>query len=113
MDWRKRFAEDRKAFNDDVWDRVLHISKVESKSKSFSFHHEIMTDGVSASLLYSRPIPTKSLEKSRRPESAVSLGNALHPPSRSVGLDPGKKNVFTMTEADGNTLRYTARQRAN
>ena len=33
------------------------------------------------------------------------------PPSRSVGLDPGLRNIATMVDTDGNVLRYTSRQR--
>ncbi len=46
---RKSFGkEDRKAFNDAVWEEILDSKKVAKKSKSFKFHHEISTDGVSA-----------------------------------------------------------------
>ena len=33
------------------------------------------------------------------------------PPSKCVGLDPGKRNVATMIDTDGITLKYTSRQR--
>ena len=33
------------------------------------------------------------------------------PPSKKVGLDPGKRNVATMIDEDGVSLRYTSRQR--
>ena len=36
----------------------------------------------------------------------------LAPPSKSVGLDPGKRNVATIIDEDGISLRYTSRQRA-
>ena len=31
--------------------------------------------------------------------------------TRTVGLDPGKKNILTMADSNGNSLRYTACQR--
>ena len=32
-------------------------------------------------------------------------------PGREVGVDPGKKNLVTMSDKNGVTLRYTCRQR--
>ena len=32
-------------------------------------------------------------------------------PSREVGLDPGKRNIMTMTDKEGISIRYTARQK--
>ncbi len=51
MEWRKSFGEDKKAL---VWGKLLRIKVVKSKSRSFTFHHKITTDGVAVSLLYSR-----------------------------------------------------------
>ena len=51
MEWRRSFGEE---FNNSVCGTLLKCKKVDSKSKKFSFHHELLTDGVSVSLLYSR-----------------------------------------------------------
>ena len=53
---RKEAGEDRKAYNEKVWTKILRLEKVNAKMKNagFSFHHEITTDGVAVSLLYSK-----------------------------------------------------------
>lgn len=108
VEWRKRFGEDRKGFNDAVWDTILDSKKVDSKSRKFSFHHELSTDGVAASLLYSRV--SAGGDRAQNDEHLKhTFGNM--PPGRPVGLDPGKKNILTMADENGNSLKYTACQR--
>lgn len=51
-EWRKSFREDRKGFNSSVW--VAKHERVKSKRRKFSIHHELTTDRVEVSLLYSR-----------------------------------------------------------
>lgn len=117
LEWRRRFGEDRKAFNDSVWCTILKRKKVESKIRKFSFHHELSTDGVAVSLLYSRVSargdgghPYDSRGESSSPlQEDQNDRNVL--PGRTVGLDPGKKNILTMADRDGNSLKYTACQR--
>ena len=117
MEWRRSFGEDRIAFNKSVWCTLLKCKKVDSKSRKFSFHHELSTDGVSVSLLYSR---VSAREDKEHPYDLVRVTSSPFPedendgsrlPSRTVGLDPGKKNILTMVDRDGNSLRYTACQR--
>ena len=127
--WRRKFGEqERKAFNTAVWDRILHLKKVNSKSKSFTFHHEITTDGISVSLLYSKPLHLKPepepvphkmranviLYEQAAEEAATAADEKEMQqiyPSREVGLDPGKRNILTMTDKEGISIRYTARQK--
>ena len=117
----RKEATTRTVFNDWVWNKLLNRRRVEHKlRKGFTFHHEITTDGVSASILYSRPKPVALAKKSTPKEDRVGKllthccgkeeGSA--PPCKHVGLDPGKRNLATMTDEDGISLRYTARQRA-
>ena len=116
----RKDAPTRSAFNDWVWDRLLDRRKVDRKlRKGFRFHHEISTDGVSISILYSRPKPRAPTDMATpRVDRAGKL--SIHcsgeydsaPPCKRVGLDPGKRNVATMIDEDGIFLRYTARQRA-
>ena len=47
-------------------------------------------------------------KRKREDDSAV---DDQVPPSKCVGLDPGKRNVATMIDSDGIKLKYTARQR--
>ncbi len=49
----------RKEFNDSVWNGFVDRKKVDSKIKTFQFHHEMTTDGVAVSLLYSREVEVK------------------------------------------------------
>ena len=48
---------DREEYNYFVWNLLLHRKKVNHKSRKFKFHHEITTDGVAASLLFSQESP--------------------------------------------------------
>ena len=118
LEWRKRFGEDRKAFNESVWGTILKCKKINSKSRTFSFHHELSTDGVAVSLLYSRvsvkgdkECPCDTGGEKFTPTSCDGKKDRNLPPGRTVGLDPGKKNILTMADSDGNSLRYTACQR--
>lgn len=107
LEWRKGFGEDRKAFNNSVWGTLL-------KSRTFSFHHEITTDGVAVSLLYSRVSARGDKEHPHNSEEETSssfLEDANDGSMPPGGLDPGKKNILTMADGDGNVLRYTACQR--
>ena len=46
-------------YNDFIWNRLLDRKKVDKKLRNgFRFHHEIATDGVCVSILYSRPDPS-------------------------------------------------------
>lgn len=83
--------------------------KMFRKMKGFTFHHEISTDGMAVSILLSR----KAAGKLTRPISTrvCAVEESEGPRSRSIGVDPGRKNLITATDGDGNTLRYTSRQR--
>ncbi len=82
-------------------------NKVDSKIKKFQFHHEMTTDGVAVYLLYSREVEVKGKnnrgDHCKRPESSEER----YPGRR----DPGTKNLVTMTDTSGITLRSTCRQR--
>jgi len=119
--WRKKFGpgeQDRKAFNTAVWNRILRMQKVRSKSRSYAFHHEITTDGVSVSLLYSKPSSPKAKAKAKAKTEQVPETDdrdwemqELSPASKDVGLDPGKRNILTMTDNEGISVRYTSCQK--
>lgn len=49
----KKPHPNRKAFKDAVWERVMNLQKVSRKMRNF---HEITTDGVAVSLLYSKEL---------------------------------------------------------
>lgn len=52
----RKEAASRSDFNDWAWNQVLDRKKVDRKlKKGFCFHHEISTNGVSVSILYSGP----------------------------------------------------------
>ena len=115
---RKSAGDERKAYNDFVWNRVFDRRKVDRKVKKsgFRFHHEVMTDGVAVTLLYSK-ITSSSLggavpqsKKAKREEGAEKdVGKPSR--ARRVGLDPGKRNVVTMVCEVGDKLKYTTKQR--
>ena len=109
-------------YNDFIWNRLLDRKKVDKKLRNgFRFHHQITTDGVCVSILYSRQDPSGKSNKNKKtavftteckpPQTEAIPSRDNHPLSKDVGLDPGKKNVATMIDSDGITLRYTSRQR--
>lgn len=107
----RKSVENRKIFNDVVWNDIVKMKKVKSMSRTFSFHYEITTDGVSSSVLFSRPrnagdgkLAAPCRKRQRSPHAGVIS-------ARSVGLDPGKKNIVTTVDSNGVSLRYTAQQR--
>lgn len=104
----RKTAEDRTAYNDLVWNRLLDRPKVDRKSRKYRFHHEITTDGVAVTLLYSKESPIRSAEEHVRKQKTEPSNN---PPGRHVGLDPGKRNIATMVDENGITLKYKTRQR--
>lgn len=72
--------------------------KVDSKSRKFSFHYEISTDGVAVSMFFLRPKETR----------VTLLGkSSADYPRRRVSVDPSKKNLVTVTDENGVSLRYT------
>ena len=110
----RKDAIERRDFNDLVWGKILDRKTVDRKlRKGFRFHHEISTDGVAVSILYSQPVPRGS--KSKVGETDIQIDSEANPRplSKSVGLDPGKRNVATMVDGDGTKLRYTSRQRTS
>ena len=101
---RKEF-DDRKAFNKEVWKRVLNMDVVKRKlcNSGWTFHHEMTTDGVAVSLLYSRQVATTS--------SSYQRNSAPADATNGVGLDPGKHNILTMIDGKGHIIKYSAAQR--
>lgn len=78
---------------------VGHAARQEELRKCFHFHHEITTDGVSISPLYSRPKPPHSIEKAThcdKTEDSV-------PPSKFIGLDPGNAMWPLWTDSPSGT----------
>ncbi len=102
---RRSFGpEGQKEYNDWVWNHFIRRKSVDSKFKSF----EMSTDGISTSLLYSREVTKigKHAKVTQRKDPDHSVLPRTH-----VGVDPGKKNLVTMTDLKGISLRYTCRQR--
>ena len=91
---RKEF-DDRKAFNEEVWKRVLNMDVVKRKlcNSGWTFHHE----------MYSRQVATTS--------SSYQRNSAPADATNGVGLDPGKHNILTMIDGKGHIIKYSAAQR--
>ncbi len=106
---RNDFGKDgRKEYNE-----VVRRKKIDSKFKTFSFHHEISTDGVSVSLLYSSEVKAEPRAKMGDVPEKTSIeapDTSVHTRTH-VSVDPGKRNLVTMIDAEGTVLRYTCRQR--
>ena len=86
----------------------MHI--VDKKLRNgFKFHHEMSIDGVSASLLYSRPTSFYDTRSPTNQQRGV-MEDSMRP-SKCTGLDPGKKNIITMVDGDRISLKYTTSQR--
>ena len=111
---KARGKDGRKEYNDWVWNAFVDRKKVDSKLKKFRFHHEMTTDGVAVSLLYSREVQEKEGKNAsdfpKHPRVSEPLDEERYP-GRHVGVDPGKSNLVTMTDSSGISLRYTCRQR--
>ncbi len=107
----RKSTSDRRNYNDLVWSRVLRMELLNKKlgRSGYSFHHEISTDWVAVSVLYSKM--ASPCNKIVRDGSNGVLERDEVYPSRSVGLDPGKKNIATLVDEDGKILRYTTPQR--
>lgn len=60
--------------------------------------------------LYSRPNPQRKDTKMQSESTPVQESKKNHPTSKTVGLDLGRRNVATMIDSDGITLRYTSKQ---
>ena len=107
----RKNAASRTAYNNWVWERVLKRG-VKFARGGFVFHHEITTDGVSVSMLYSRSTPSPENSQSHRcsDEKCSPLQSGIFP-SLEVGLDPGKKNIVTMVDNRGVKLGYSTRHR--
>lgn len=69
----------------------LNRKKVNSKSRKFSFHHEITMDGVAVSKLFSR-------QKPPNPKTLISRKDET-PWHLWMDINPGKKNFVTMTDS--------------
>ena len=101
----RELAMDRKDFNDWVWSKVVNVDRLVRRFKGFRFHHELTTDGVSASVLLSRP------EEKKEHSKHLECKGGEQPLSMAVGLDPGRKNLIMSTDVNGVSLRYTSQQR--
>ncbi len=83
---------------------MTDLGALVKRLKSFEFHNEISMDGVAVSVLFSRC-------RTSRP-AKLHIRSALEGPrSKAVGVDPGRKNLITMMDSVGISLRYTSRQR--
>ncbi len=114
VEMRQSLPDDRFSYNEWVWSGIVDTKKISRKSRSFRFHHEMMTDGVSVSLLYSRVVIDKDKNSGPRIDQECAARQLSAPnelPGRAVGLDPGKKNLASMTDENGVSLRYSLRQR--
>ena len=83
------------------------LKKINSKSRTHSFHHEITTDGQAVSMLFSR----RSNGDNKENHSKLIHKPTCDYPGREVGVDPGKKNIVMLTDENAISLRYTSAQR--
>lgn len=107
----RKLLVDRTLYNEWVWEKFLDIRAVSKKLKGYNFHHEITTDGISASILFSRP--TRFGRETKRRRGCKSEAEEENCPlSSQVGVDPGRRNIITAVDREGRKLRYTSSQRA-
>ncbi len=107
VETRKQF-HDRLDYNSWVWEKVVDVCRLMRRPKGFRFHHKITTDGVAASVLFSRPARKLDGKSKRR---RLYQGEEEEAPSSLVGVDPGRRNLITAMDRKGRTSRYTSRQR--
>ena len=104
----KKVIHERTEYNNWVWEKVLNVGSLKKRLAGFSFHHEISTDGIAVSVLYSRPARQVKESKEKRRKSAEEENV---PCSSQIGVDPGRKNIITAVDQDGRKLQYTSKQR--
>ena len=95
---REEFPE-REDFNNQVWSQMLNLDAIRRKLTKWKFHHKISTDGVPASILYSR-----------QTDKSIGVNAKKSTSAYRVSLDPGKYNVVMMIDKRGQTLKYTTSQ---
>lgn len=106
----RRVIPERSKYNDWVWGKALDVSRLAKRLAGFKFHHEITTDGVAVSVLFSRP--ARMADGESRVKKRQRLAESQNMPNCSrVGVDPGRKNLVTLVDQDGRKLRYTSKQR--
>ena len=104
-----------------IWNNFLNLKNRVFKNKHYQFHNQIQTDGISCSLLFIRKdlkdkkwgakVPTL-LEQDFYNIEDLSREQLDNLKDRNiVGLDPGKRSLVYMMDANGNKLQYTAPQR--
>jgi hypothetical protein len=116
-----------KIYQKQAWREIL---KLENKQlfnhKDYIFYNQIQTDGISCNLLfirkdfynktYGQKLPEydediefqiKQLEKLTRDECEKHLKKKL------IGIDPGKKDIITMVDEQGNYYSYSNCRRRN
>jgi len=94
-----------KKYEQDTWKIFFNIEKFEKKNKS-SFKNEIVTDGKTVSITFSKKIKNKIFEKDKKIKKKNNL-NEIHNLNLSdyenvLGLDPGRTSIFVATDTKGN-----------
>ena len=84
----RKHLEDRLDYNTWVWDKVVDVSRLTKRLKGWRFHHEITTDGMAASVLFSRT-DKRSDGKSKKRRARVWTRRNPHP-SRLEWIQAGE-----------------------
>ena len=84
----------------DFWRRLFHVEKFETCNRKFA--NEMLTDGKSVSIVMRKP---KSLGESATSICKVSLDDY----DDVLGLDPGRTDLYTTCDTEGNNKHYSTR----
>lgn len=93
----------RKIYNTLVWKRILkmHIVDKKLRNSGFKFHHEMSTDGVSASLLYSRPTSFYDMRSPTNQQRGVMEANKIYwSGPRKEDHDGRRRDIFEQGEEE-------------
>lgn len=92
----KACREDRLLYNDRGWELVYKTDSFCMKFKKFRFHHEVVTNSVSASLLFSREVPKAAAKKRSAKKKQPTKKKNKENPCRAIAsswesVDSGKR----------------------
>ena len=116
-----------KRYQKQAWREILKLENTQLfNHKDYIFYNQIQTDGINCNLLlirkdfynktYGQKLPEynediefeiKQLEKLNKDECEKHLNKKL------IGIDPGKKDIITMVDEEGNYYSYSNCRRRN
>jgi hypothetical protein len=104
----------------EIWERFFKVKQFETKNRIFT--RTIMTDGHVVSILLKKPNTFvekivkndvdeyAGLDKELLPESVYKYGRIDLTKTRIVGVDPGRRDLFTSIDEKGNVMKCSTKE---